>query len=332
MSYEVSTDGDITERDKPLRFTDPSFLNPIMPKPCAAPAPTSSTSTAVQTEAEDIHTHNTTAKECFSFGVPSATITSSSRSGSEKEATVVETAQSDVTLSAPQTAKKSRKQKKSKKSKTTKGSSKPEASTEFIPFPTMGPPPTIPTKTSSTAYCGNNPDSVFAPGSPPAAPFNHFPVHPQANSGEAPLGVSVGLQRAHAFNAKSHPELFWHNRFGEMPKPGEKRTVEECLSMEKSKSKSAKKSDRRSARESQSRPSSNAAASFSTQTAGASSSTQQGNKRAREEAEADEPEEEKTRYSRRLRSNSAKSDSKLADKLSGMKNAVMNFANGAFNK
>lgn len=59
-------------------------------------------------------------------------------------------------------------------------------------------------------------------------------------------------------------------------------------------------------------------------------SLKKGKKRAREELE--DGEEETARPTRRLRSNSAKSDSKLSHKVSGMKNAVLKFATGVFNK
>lgn len=59
-------------------------------------------------------------------------------------------------------------------------------------------------------------------------------------------------------------------------------------------------------------------------------SLKKGKKRAREELEDEE--EEITRPTRRLRSDSAKEDSKLSHRVSGMKNAVLKFATGVFNK
>ncbi|KAF9467626.1 hypothetical protein BDZ94DRAFT_1305251 [Collybia nuda] len=94
----------------------------------------------------------------------------------------------------------------------------------------------------------------------------------------------------------------------------------------------AKKPLRQSARETRSRKS-NASASSSKLVASPSArgttrsvSIKKGRKRAREE----EAEEEATRPSRRLRSDSAKSDSRLSHKVSGMKDAVLKFAAGVF--
>ncbi|RDB21925.1 hypothetical protein Hypma_010913 [Hypsizygus marmoreus] len=97
-----------------------------------------------------------------------------------------------------------------------------------IPFPSMKPPhanrPATAPRTVPhhiiPAYRGDH-NSVSSPTPPPDVPFNHFLQHPPNSR--------AGLQRTHAFVHKSHPEIFWTDEFGEPPKPGEKRTIADCL-------------------------------------------------------------------------------------------------------